>query len=82
MEMTATLTREVQDIINDPKLTPKKQAEAIGKLKGAPKNDMYKFLKDNFRVPPDLSAAIKAIILKNRPVGEKVADKVKETFKR
>jgi len=78
---TAQLTRQVQDVLGDKTLTPKKQAEEIGKLKGAPKEDMYKFLNDNFRVGPDLAFSIKAIISKNRPVGGKVADKLKEKLK-
>ena len=78
---TAQLTRQVQDVLGDKTLTPKKQAEQIGKLKGAPKEDMYKFLNDNFRVGPDLAISIKEIISKNRPVGGKVADKVKEKLK-
>jgi len=78
---TAQLTRQVQDITSNKSLTPKKQAEEIGKLKGAPKEDMFKFMNDNFRVGPDLAASIKAVISKNRPVGGKVADKVKEKLK-
>jgi len=66
---TALLTRKVQDILNDPTLTPKKQAESIGKLKGAEKQDMYKFVNDNFRTGPDLAIEIKNIISKHRPVG-------------
>ena len=79
---TAQLTRQVQDITGDGTLTPLKQAEKIGQLKGAPKEDMYKFLNDNFRVGPDLAYSIKQLISNNRPIGGKVADKVKETFKR
>jgi len=82
VEYTAQLTRQVQDILNDPKLTPKKQAENIGKLKGAEKQDMYKFVNDNFRTGPDLADSIKKIISKNRPVGgfskNTVSDKPKK----
>jgi len=66
---TEQLTRQVQDITTDNTLTPKKQAEAISKLKGAEKQDMYKFLNENFRVGPDLADSIKKLISKNRPVG-------------
>lgn len=66
---TAQLQRQVQDILKDPTLTPKKQAENIKNIKGAEKEDMYKFLNDNFRVGPDLADSIKEIISKNRPVG-------------
>ena len=79
---TAALTRQVQDITANKTLTPRKQAEEIGKLKGAEKENMYDFLNKNFRVGPDLAFSIKAIISKNRPIGGKVADKVKESFKR
>jgi len=78
---TAQLTRQVQDITSNNSLSPEKQAQEIGKLKGAPKEDMYKFLNDNFRVGPDLAFSIKKLISKNRPVGGKVADKVKEKLK-
>ena len=81
-EYTAALTRQVQDITANKTLTPKKQAEEIGQLKGAPKEDMYKFLNDNFRVGPDLEYSIKQLISKNRLIGGKVADKVKASFKR
>jgi len=80
-EYTIALTRQVQDIINDPALTPRKQAESIKKLDGAQKEDMYKFLNDNFRVGPDLALSIKDIISKHRPVGGKVADKIKGKLK-
>jgi len=66
---TAQLTKQVQDITSNNALTPTKKAEEIGKLKGAPKQDMYKFLNDNFRVGPELAKSIKSIISKHRPVG-------------
>lgn len=66
---TAQLTRQVQDITSNNALTPDKQAEAIGKLKGAEKEDMYEFMNNNFRVGPDLAASIKKIISKDRPKG-------------
>lgn len=77
--VTAQLTRQVQDITSNKALTPAKQAEEIGKLKGAPKEDMYKFLNDNFRVGPDLAKSIKDIISKHRPVGGpgKIREKLK-----
>jgi len=66
---TAQLTRQVQDITSNNSLSPEKQAQEISKLKGAPKEDMYKFMNDNFRVGPDLADSLKKIISKNRPVG-------------
>jgi len=78
---TAQLTRQVQDITSNNSLTPKKQAEEIGKLKGAEKEDMYEFLNNNFRVGPDLALSIKKIISKNRPVGGVVAKKIKGKLK-
>ena len=59
---TAQLTRQVQDITSNNSLTPDKQAEEIGKLKGAPKEDMNQFMNNNFRVGPDLADSLKKII--------------------
>ena len=66
---TAEISREIQDINGDTTLTPKQQAQKIGSLKGAPKEDMFMFLNNNYRVGPDLSIEIKKLISKNRPLG-------------
>jgi len=66
---TAQLARQVQDILGDKSLTPAKQAIEVGKLTGAPNDDMYKFMNDNFRVGPDLAKSIKSLISPHRPVG-------------
>ena len=56
---TAALTRTVQNIINDNSVTPRKQAEKLKELDGTKKEDMFKFLNDNFRVNPDLADSMK-----------------------
>ena len=60
------LAREVQDILNDPTLTPRKQAEKLQKA-GA-----LKFVIDNFRVNPDLADSIKSIISKGPSITTKL----------
>ena len=60
------LAREVQDILNDPALTPKNQAEKLQKA-GA-----LKFVIDNFRVNPDLADSIKSIISKGPSITTKL----------
>ena len=61
------LAREVQDILNDPTLTPRKQAEKLQKA-GA-----LKFVIENFRVSPDLAHSIKQIV----PKGPSITTKLK-----
>ena len=78
---TASLTRTVQDILGDPTLTPKKQAESIKKLDGASKQNMFEFLNKTFRVGPDLADSIKAIISKDRPRGGPSMDGLKKRLK-
>lgn len=69
MAFTARLSKQIQDINGDPKLSgPEKQA-AIEGLKGAPKEDMYDFLNNNFRTGPGLDKSFRALISKNRPKG-------------
>ena len=60
------LAREVQDILNDPTLTPRKQAEKLQKA-GA-----LKFVIDNFRVNPDLADSIKQIVSKGPSITTKL----------
>ena len=69
---TAALTRTVQNIINDNSVTPRKQAEKIKELDGTKKEDMFKFLNDNFRVNPDLADSIKSIISKGPSITTKL----------
>ena len=60
------LAREVQDILNDPTLTPRKQAEKLQKA------NALKFVIDNFRVGPDLADLIKQIASKGPSITTKL----------
>ena len=60
------LAREVQDILNDPALTPKNQAEKLQKA------NALKFVIDNFRVSSDLADSIKSINSKGPSITTKL----------
>ena len=60
------LAREVQDILNDPALTPKNQAEKLQKA------NALKFVIDNFRVSSDLADSIKQIASKGPSITTKL----------
>ena len=60
------LAREVQDILNDPALTPKNQAEKLQKA------NALKFVIDNFRVGSDLADSIKSINSKGPSITTKL----------
>ena len=60
------LAREVQDILNDPALTPRKQAEKLQKA------EALKFVIDNFRVSSDLADSIKSITSKGPSITTKL----------
>lgn len=78
---TAEISREIQDINGDTTLTPKQQAQKIGNLKGAPKEDMFMFLNQNYRVGADLADEIKKLISKDRPRGGPSMSDLKKRLK-
>jgi len=67
--ITNEISLQIQDINGNHRLTNKQKVKAISELKGAPKEDMFKFLNDNFRTGPGLSEEVAKFVSKGRPLG-------------
>jgi len=54
-EFIRVLTKAIQDINSDPKLNAIDKRDTIKALAGAPKEQMYEYLKTEYRTGPDIS---------------------------
>jgi len=66
---TAQIVKQIQDINGNPAFSPEEKKEALANLSGAPKESMYEYLNQNFRVASGLAISIKNVISQHRPVG-------------
>jgi len=67
--ITNEISLQIQDINGNTRLTNKQKVEKISVLKGAPKEDLFKFLNDNFRTGPGLSEEVAKFVSEGRPRG-------------
>ncbi len=69
MAFTMRLVKQIQDINGNPAFSAQEKQEAIANLKGAPREEMFEYLNNNFRTGPDLAEALRPFVSKNRPRG-------------
>ncbi len=72
-DITYNISRNIQDIIGDPSLSPLERSQAIANLEGASRQDMYDYANANFRTGSDL--ALKGIS-EDKQKGMSLKDKV------
>ncbi len=70
-KITDIIKKQIQDINGNPAFSAADKIAEIKKIKGASQADLFKYLNDNYSTGPELAAAIKKIISKNRPKGAK-----------
>jgi len=66
---TNKIVLAIQDINGNPALSGAEKMEAIKNLQGAPKEDMYEYLNNNFRTGPGLSPFLSKYVSRGRPRG-------------
>ena len=66
---TLEITKQIQNINGNPALAPHEKVKAISELKGAPKEDMFEFLNNNFRTGPGLHGNLAHLVSQGRPRG-------------
>ena len=66
---TEELTQQIRNINGDPSLAAHEKVKAISELKGAPKEDMFTFLNNNFRTGPGLHGNLAHLVSEGRPRG-------------
>ncbi len=70
-ELTDIIKKQIQDINGNPGLTAADKIAEIKKIKFGAQEVLFQYLNDNYSTGPELAAAIKKIISKNRPKGAK-----------
>jgi hypothetical protein len=70
-KITDRIKKQIQDINGDPGLTAADKIAEIKKIKFGAQDVLFQFLNDNYSTGPELAAAIKKLISKNRPKGAK-----------
>ena len=71
IKITDRIKKQIQDINGDPGLTPAEKIAEIKKIKFGAQDVLFQFLNDNYSTGPELAAAVKKLITKNRPKGAK-----------
>lgn len=66
---TMGLSKQIQFINFNPAMSGEEKARAISELKGAPKEDMFEFLNNNFRRGPGLEGSLAHLVSLGRPRG-------------
>ena len=64
--ITEEISREIQDINGNTRLTNKQKVKQISELKGAPREELFDFLNKNFRTGPGLSEEVAKFVSKDR----------------